>query len=135
MTITLRAVSTAGDAGAGVNDEVIDKPAGTQDGDLLLLHVVKYASPTVPFTVPVGWTQLYEQTDGLFARHGVFWKAASSEPANYTVTCGATRALGLSAWTGVNTGAPINASASSASPDYQVPTITWCTLAIRCLRT
>lgn len=56
------------------------KPTNTSDGDIMFAHVLSngaYAS-----SVPSGWTLLCQNTATLY--YEVFYKVASSEPANYT---------------------------------------------------
>ena len=66
---------------------VINVPSGVQDGDFLVLVAVTWTS-SGGFTLPAGFTQLYDQALSAASTHqfALGWRVASSEPASYTVT-------------------------------------------------
>ena len=72
-------------------DIIIDKPAGTQQGDLLLAFTGSTGSDIVP---PAGWTELgFDSNSGI--RGEVHYKiAGASEPSTYTFTCVSLDCLG-----------------------------------------
>ena len=92
MTASFRAAGTKTD-GSSTTTISVPPPAGHQTGDLLVLLVSSYATPSgTTVTTPSGWTLL---TNGTSANWGtssryknyVFWKlAASSSEANVTIT-------------------------------------------------
>lgn len=65
---------------------VVPKPADVSSGDLLLVAVLVYESPTPTITAPAGWT-VQDTRDVGFVRQRVYSKVATdSEPASYTWT-------------------------------------------------
>ena len=86
----------------GGSDLVIDKPAGTVDGDILLAIIAGGLAPT---SAPAGWS-LIETQEGASPSLYAYIKAASSEGADYT-------------WGGVNThcGAILTFRGASATID------------------
>jgi hypothetical protein len=77
-------------AGADSGDYTINKPAGTADGDLLLIFQANYsATATAPTGFSgIGVSGLYDTGNGnLYC----WWKIASSEPASWTLHGGASR--------------------------------------------
>jgi len=89
--ITIESHTTATNYGSSIT---IDKPAGMQDGDLLVAHVsVSYSGATV--TPPDGWVKEVEggeegQSISLFYKKIT---NAAGEPADYTFTPGGTRRI------------------------------------------
>jgi hypothetical protein len=77
-TISFVASTTLADT-AGSTTHVMDVPAGTADGDLMVLFIV--ASNSAVYTVPTGWTAAFNSTSMMSC-----YRTASSEPASYTVT-------------------------------------------------
>ena len=106
--------SASASANQGVSTLSIPKPAGTQEGDLLLGVVSHQGGSTRDMTPPTGWTavpnaDIYE---GGNARIHAWWKVAgASEPSSYgfTVTGGTSwsSAGGVMAITGANLMSPI----------------------------
>lgn len=77
--------------GNNVVTSVIDKPASTADGDVLLLVICVSQSTGVIPTVTGSWTQklqLDNVTSGVNEDNSLilYWRRASSEPASYTIT-------------------------------------------------
>lgn len=85
MTIAIRSSSKVSVASGGATSAVITVPAGTVDGDELIL----FAGPTYNthvLTDPAGWTALGStSTNGSYGMKS-YRRVASSEPANYTLS-------------------------------------------------
>ena len=64
---------------AASTTHVMDVPAGTADGDLMVLFICSSTSNV--YTVPTGWTAALNSTGMMSC-----YRTASSEPASYTVT-------------------------------------------------
>lgn len=80
MAIAFRSATTA----QGGPSTVINVPAGTVNGDVLLL----FGSNAGPYayTTPTGWTLLENPVEGGDGETALFYRIASSEPASYTLT-------------------------------------------------
>lgn len=116
MPITFQNATTATVNGAATG--VINVPAGTADGDMLVLGVCVPESVGVGPTVP-GFTQKVTVDGGGTEDNTVviFYRRASSEPASYTVTLDATygnyAAISMLRYTGViSSGDPFRTSGS-----------------------
>jgi hypothetical protein len=107
---------------------VIDTPAGTQNGDIMIAGIQGNGTPSI--TPPAGWTELYEVTQGNFSgRHWVYYKIASSEGSNHTWTfSGSVRnSGGILTFTGNDTSSPIDdsdAGAYGSMTSYTLSSIT-----------
>lgn len=103
MAIALRA-STSGHSGSPVSSVVVTKPAGTVDGDYILVSLGWMAT----VNVLSGWTMVRDIGDGWV----VMGKIASSEGASWTfTTSGSGRcAWGAIAFSGVDQTTPVNVS-------------------------
>lgn len=64
----------------------VPKPTNTADGDIMFAFIMSYT--TFATTVPGGWTKIGENTQARL--YQLYYKIASSEPANYTWDWGAT---------------------------------------------
>lgn len=114
MAVALRSSSKAGNA-AAVTSFNLAKPAGTVDGDFMLLWI-GYGSVTSP-AAPSGWTLVEEKTMEGSQRSRLYYKWASGEPANYSIPCTSgivTNAI-ASSWTGVHLTNPIGSYRSYES--------------------
>jgi hypothetical protein len=131
IATTLPAPSSTGTPQAG-NDDVgathilalypqvtslaIAKPAALVTGDVMIASIAVRDSGAV-VTPPAGWTALPrvdQTTSGNTMSLLTYWRAAAAgEPATYTWTLSGTdhAAGGIQAFSGVDTAAPINASA------------------------
>ena len=112
-------------SGVGISPITVDKPSGTEEGDLLLCFVgVKNASGNpITWTIPTGWTEEIIENGATFIGGGVFYKiATATEPGAYsfgwnsTVTDLATATMFR--LIGIDSTTPINASAA----DYRSQT-------------
>lgn len=108
----------AATTGSGPNPStsiVINKPAGTVDGDVLICAF--FANITAPQTIspPAGWTAgpTLLSTD----RFSVFYKVASGEPASYTFTCNGTASWCgvMASYRGVDNATPIDVAGTIAN--------------------
>lgn len=89
MAIAFGSSTTA--TGNNVTTSVITKPASTADGDMLLLFILVSESVGVTPTVTGSWTQKLRQDmvatgDNQDSTVILYWRRASSEPADYTIT-------------------------------------------------
>ncbi len=113
--ISFRSSSTGTNATA--TTLVIPKPAGVASGDVLVASVSVRGSPTI--TPPSGWTSVVDTPNGSVIRQAVFVHVAgASEPASYTWTFSKAQSAagGVSAYQGVDTANPIDASGGQANP-------------------
>jgi hypothetical protein len=114
--IAFRAASSK-DQNGSANTIVLNKPAGTVKGDVLVAMIaIRPYNATI--TAPTGFTLLNRQNNnnGNDNALAVYWKVAtSSEPATYTWTFSANTgtAGGLMAFSGADNTTPINVSAGS----------------------
>lgn len=84
---------------------IVPVPAGTQNGDILIVCAGHQGAATVP-TVPAAFTAL-DNTGGASGPGAVTgWRVASSEPSSYTFTNGNTG--WMETWRGQDTTTPIN---------------------------
>jgi hypothetical protein len=134
-------VTTKNVADGGNQSITVNVPAGTQDGDLLLLIVGNKTDLVgdANFNTPAGWNLIFH-TDQSQMNLASFWRIASSEPASYTVTT----VTGPNDWvgemhriTGTHATTPLDASAEASlaaaavDPDPSAPAVT--TVAANCL--
>ena len=78
-----RANGTAvGSSGATLT---VSKPAGTVDGDLLVVCIITPANETIS-SVPSGWTLITEEQVGANGWNRAYWKIAASEGASWQWT-------------------------------------------------
>ena len=119
--IALRSQATSSN-GSGSTTLSLSQPSGVRPGDLLLAQVaVNKATTTV--TAPDGWTQIQRtQSISSLAMVSYWHKAGTAEPDVYTFTFDSEQPAtgGMSAYTGVDTDAPIDASSSQ----YNINTAT-----------
>lgn len=80
MAIAFRSATTAQGSATSL---VINVPAGTVNGDLLLL----FGTNSLPsaYNTPAGWTPLESPGIGSTGDSALFYRVASSEPASYTL--------------------------------------------------
>lgn len=99
----------------------INRPTGTVAGDVMIAAIS--TTPTaIPITPPLGWTLIQSQqqpanTSSVVATY--YRVAGASEPASYTWTLPTNHAGavgGILSYSGVNNSAPIDVSASAATP-------------------
>jgi hypothetical protein len=106
--------SSAQAHGTGSSTLVINVPAGTVDGDQLVLSVAPVFN-LHGVTTPSGWT--LETAESLNNNHGVttFIRTAASEPASYTLTFGTTAdaAAIMCSYSNPDSGAPFDNGAVS----------------------
>jgi hypothetical protein len=124
--IAFRSASSGGNGTA--NSLTLPAPAGIATGDLLLAAVDVRGSPTI--TAPAGWTLVRSDQSGYTIKQSVYYKiAGSSEPASYTWTFASSQGAsgGIAAYIGVDTSAPIAATAgqaNAASTQITAPSVT-----------
>lgn len=100
----------------GGTSRTVDLPAGTINGDLLLMAVQSDFNQTIEPTMPAGWTLVQAQPCSTTRRLLVYRKIAASEGANYTLTWDTAQSglhvVALSAFYGHDGTTPINVVAS-----------------------
>lgn len=110
---------------AGTTSLTITKPSGTADGDIMLMWLTHKGAAYA--TVPAGWTLIQQNLSGS-TRGELYWKRASSEGANYSITGLADTALGMIASYigGLASGNVVDVSNSiaNASGVYTTPQVT-----------
>ncbi|WP_143447674.1 hypothetical protein [Kineosporia sp. R_H_3] len=102
---------------------VVNKPAGTVQGQVMVATVSVRGNPTI--TAPAGWTQAVVTTNSTTMRQAVFTKpAGASEPATYTFSLSQSKngVVQVDTYSGVSTTTPVrsvagqlNASSSTIS--------------------
>jgi MSHA biogenesis protein MshQ len=96
-----------------LKDIIVAKPAGTVQGDLLVVGIMLEKGSTSSITTPAGWTLIRRTDQGTNAGMGTYYKwAGASEPATYTFeTSNSSKwAVGMSRISGAYTLSPIHAS-------------------------
>jgi hypothetical protein len=118
MAIAFRSAANAGTSTAGTT-LTITKPAGVSDGDVLVATIVcGRESGRGAQSGPAGWTNPVGYNSESVVLHNMqAWVkvAGGSEPADYswTNTGGGAWAGTITAWTGVDTSAPVGATDSN----------------------
>lgn len=100
----------------GTTGLTITKPAGVVDDDIMLMALSHKGAGFA--TVPAGWTLIEQDVEGVSGIRGeLYWKRASGEGANYSITGLADSACGLiSAYTGgLLAGDPVDVSVVRAN--------------------
>lgn len=103
------------------------------DGDLLLMHVGARGGTGGTLTLPSGWTQLQNRTNGTVTSHLTCYRLANSEPSSYTVTISTSQqAVGaITRYAGTRPSSPLeqngsaSASVTSASLSAIGVTVGW----------
>lgn len=111
MAITFIAATTA--AADNVEDFILNKPAGTVEGHVMVALIARTDDLAEVFTPPVGWTLREEATDPLevpFALHVYTKVAGPAEPASYTWSGTANRdhAGVIATYSGVDSTTPVH---------------------------
>lgn len=105
---------------------VVDKPAGTLDGDLLVAGMT--TNGVTSLTPPAGWTEISQGSSGGKMTSGSWWKIASSELANYTFQTNPAETIYIFILriTGAHATAPVDVSAFAIGDDTTptCPTVT-----------
>jgi Bacterial Ig domain/Calcineurin-like phosphoesterase len=110
--VTFRSASSAQNPTA--TTLTINRPAQTVAGDVMLAGLGIRGAPAV--TPPAGWTLIRRDQAGTYTTQALYYRVVTpSEPASYTWTFSTSvpAAGGISAYQGVNTAAPVNASAGA----------------------
>lgn len=119
-------VSASGGATGDTLTITINKPAGTQAGDLMLAYIHHDRHTDGPIIAPTGWSTLDNniQPSGPRDDHrgGIFYKfAGASESANYTFTMDDSKdekAGHIRTYRGVDPASPFNGSLVEANTNY-----------------
>lgn len=97
---------------SGSNAVIVSVPSGVVNGDLMIAEIWA-TTQTAAAPTSAGWTQFFTLA-GSDHQIFLFWRDASSEPANYTFT--STNATSTTGWihhlTGAISGNPVNAIGS-----------------------
>ena len=126
-TITLRGATSANSTNGSL---VLTTPAGTAADDILIAHVTNRYDDSYPLTAPSGWLRLDRVSTGSGANQvtsAAYWRRATTgEPASATFTLtggsGVGMVGGVVAYTGVDVGTPLNASATVVGSGLTVTT-------------
>ncbi len=109
--IGLRAAS-AGNNGAGGSSLILNTPAGTAGGDVMVAHVIVQTAGN-KITAPAGWNLVLRQDTSSSISTVTYVKVASAaEPASYTWSFGTAGQAsgGIASYVGVNPSVPVDAS-------------------------
>jgi hypothetical protein len=107
---------------------LIDKPSGVGEGDVMIAAIVIGGIPNT--TPPTGWQAVRTDSKGKGLRQIAYVKVAgASEPESYTWTFSSSHAAvgGILAFTGVDSGAPVDVSggrANAKSSSITAPSVT-----------
>lgn len=97
---------------SGTNSVIVSVPSGVSNGDLMIAEIWE-TTQTAAAPTCAGWTQFFTLA-GSDHQLYLFYRDASSEPANYTFT--STNATSTTGWihhiTGATSGNPVNAIGS-----------------------
>ena len=110
--------SASNGSGDGRVSIIIDRPAGTSAGHVMLASIV-ISDDDPAFTAPAGWTLVRQDTIKDMLRQAIYVKAAgASEPASYTWTVPSARRMagGITTFEGIDVTHPIDAINASANP-------------------
>ena len=102
-----------------VTSIAVTVPAASQVGDVLIGHI-SVDDDTPGFNTPSGWTLVATNTAGDGWGHAAYYRVADgTEPASYTFswTISAESTAAISLYSGIDAGAPINATATSHGDD------------------
>lgn len=107
--ITFRAATTANGQGTAI---VLNTPAGTVSGDVMVAHIV--LRDDVALTLPLGWSLVRRSTAGPYS--AIYVKAAgTAEPPSHTWLASNVRfAAGLGSWANVDNTSPIHVHGGSS---------------------
>lgn len=116
-----------GNPGFATNALTLNVPTYVANDILIAQIVIDSASPAI--TPPAGWTAIGSLTASTNISMLTYWRVAGSEPASYTWNFGVTAGnCGImSAWSGCDTGTPVNAhgeQANASSATCTAPSIT-----------
>jgi hypothetical protein len=114
-TISFVAASSAATTGSGATSLAVTKPTGVASGDAMLATLTATGSGAL--TPPAGWTVVKDTTQGAAIRQITYYRVAGgSEGASYSWGLGSTRQAsgGIIDYSGVNSTAPIDASATAS---------------------
>jgi RHS repeat-associated protein len=112
-TIAYRASATANNGNSGSTTIAINKPSGTQNGDVLIASIVVKPASIAP---PSGWSLIARAESSGNIVTATYWHvAASGDPANWTWTFSSTAVAvaAISGYSGVDPNNPIDATATS----------------------
>jgi hypothetical protein len=113
--ISFVAAGSNATTGSGATSLAITKPTGVASGDVMVATVT--ATATGALTPPSGWTVIQNTTQGTAIGQTTYYRVAgSSEGASYSWGLGSTRQAsgGIIDYSGVNSSAPVDASASAS---------------------
>lgn len=113
--IGFRSASSATN-GTGSTSLTLTKPSLTTADDVLVAQVVVRGAGNTTITPPTGWTLIRRDNTLLSIGSALFYKVATlNEPTSYTWNFNASQLAsgGVSAYTNVNTGSPIDASSGN----------------------
>ena len=129
MAISLRSHTSYG-SGNNETSSTITAPSGIQNDDILLLWVNSSSGTNQTITPPSGFTLIDRTDDGTAEATASYWKRASSESGNYTVTVGtsAEQSMVMAAYSGCTTlSTPVdvhNAQVNASGTSCTAPSVT-----------
>lgn len=116
--------STSTTITGGSASVILTKPSGVKNGDLLIAVVASFLSTSQSVTPPAGWTLIQSVTVSTVDILSVYSKIASSEPASWTWTIGASTGKSGGAVFAVidyDVTTPIDAVAAATAGTTQTP--------------
>jgi type IV pilus modification protein PilV len=112
-TTTFRAASSNTNGTTSTSSLSINKPSGVAVNDVLVATIAVQGAPTSG-TLPAGWSVIRSSTySNQVQLTSLYHVAGSSEPSSYTFSTGGTKYFmsgGISAYSGVDTSAPVDIS-------------------------
>jgi MSHA biogenesis protein MshQ len=135
LVVTAQAqISTRAASQAGVDsgDLVLQKPAGTNTGDVLVATVAVVPA-TATVSAPAGWTLIGSDGSGTTARLALYWRTATAADASvsaytFTFSTAHTGAAGaIASFIGVDGSNPVDVSARQATASafaHAMPSVT-----------
>lgn len=126
MAITFVAAATGGSLTNGSGQCTINVPAGTTNGDVMVMNL-NSSWPNQTTIAVTGWTAIlnYTVNSGNNEYSHVYWRVASSEPASYTINPGNGNLLGsILTYRGVDNSNPIDVTAAAGTEVNSGTTVT-----------
>ena len=128
--IALRSIAT-GSTSAASDHVTVPTPKGVLPKDVIVAQVAVRSGTPITLTAPAGWSLVRRNNDsgGQIAEGVYVHVILGSEPSSYTwnFTSGNNAVVGIAAYSGINTAAPIDVSggqANAVSTNVTAPSIT-----------
>jgi subtilisin family serine protease len=85
LPVTFRSSSNGHSAGNSVTSQVVGKPTGVTNGDILIAQVAMLGTSNTS-QLPAGWTLIRPDLNMYGINSILYWKVASNEPTSYNFT-------------------------------------------------